>query len=91
MDLELGIPHEISLTYLNTILPRSYFDFYWSVPGREKQPLPSDWLGYSKEDYSTAIVYSERDGVEQSQLKQQSAALIERVAESRAIYEKLLD
>jgi len=40
-------------------LLRSYFDFYWSVTGKEKQPLPPEWLGYRKEDYSTAIVYSE--------------------------------
>ncbi|MBT7864862.1 MAG: hypothetical protein HN763_00705, partial [Opitutales bacterium] len=90
VTLESGVPHEIGLTYSNMRVPRSFFKLYWSVPGRAKEPVPSDWLGYRKEDHSAAIVYSEREGVEQTQLERQSDALIERVAESRAIYEDFL-
>lgn len=68
---------------------RSYLNFYWSAPDEEKQPVPSEWLGYRKEDHSAAIVYSTRVGVEQTQLEQQSAALLEGVEKARALYQGL--
>ena len=89
VNLKPGVPHEIGLTYSNTRVPRSYLNFYWSAPGEGKQLVPSEWLGYRKEDHSAAIVYSTRVGVEQSQLEEQSEALLARVEKARSLYRKL--
>ena len=91
LELSSGEVHEIALTYSNAGAPRRYLNLTWNAEGFKRQPVPSDWLAYRKEDHREAMRYSARNDQQQIQLKEQADTLLEKVQEARLLYRKLLE
>ena len=90
VELVPGQEHEVALTYSNPGTTRRYLNLTWSAEGFDRQPIPSQWLAYRKEDHREAMRYSIRYDQQQIQLKEQSKALLARVNQARSLYHELL-
>ena len=86
--LQPGTPSKITLTYANLRPPRSYLSLSWSAEGIDKQPVPSAWFSYSKQDRAAIRfgVVTEHHAI---QLREQAESLLDRVEEARLIYQNL--
>lgn len=88
IQLTSNTPYEVGLIFATQHPQRSYLNMSWSAKGIDKQPIPSHWFAYRKEDHD-AVKYAVETEIDTLQLRKQAKSLLERVEEARLLYQDL--
>ncbi len=88
IQLQPNTPYEVELIYMNQNPPRSYLNLSWSANGIDKQPIPSAWFAYRKQDHA-AVQHAVEIEVDTFQLQEQAENLLDSVEEARLVYRGL--